>query len=236
MTRAKWSSLGCAIAMLAVGCANARDVYRDATTGFSVKQGERVMRGIGISLLGVMAADGDRGEAGKLHPAVIEFVLGSADGSLARYYALIINHPAPPDRARRDILALEPEAIGTLPPGARPSGADYARALARRLSVPINRALAIDGSFGGTAALHWGVAADLEAGILLGPEQRERSRMSTVIHRYERTRMVISRSNGTHRMLAWDLSAVPGAFDPGARLDYQTVASAAVPLHPQVRE
>lgn len=223
-----------AVALLAA-CADHRVVHRDPATGFAVAHNQRLMRGIGLTLLGVLPLDGDRGEPGRLHPAVIEYVLGAAEGPIARYYALLIEHPSPPERARRDIQTLAAEAARVLPPGAHPSGVDYARALGRLLAEPINRALSIDGRFGGSAGLYWGVAADLESRVLLAPSEREHDSMRTVVHRFERTRMVVVHSSGLHSMLAWDLSAVPGAFDPGASLDYRTVASRAVPLHPEAR-
>lgn len=228
------SAAAAALIVAVAGCGgNARDVFRDNTTGFSIAHNERIMRGVGVSLWGVVAIDGDRGERGALNPAVIEFVLGAPESPLARYYALVIAHPAPPERARLDIIALRAEAAHELPPGARPSGIDYARALARKITPSINRALSTDGRYTGSAAINWGVAADLELGILLSDRESEHARLKTVIHRFEKTRMVIAHSSGTHRMLAWDLSNVPGAFDATAELDYDRVAALAIPLHPE---
>jgi len=213
------------------GCSTLRDVYRDPSTGFSVRDNERQRHGIGLSTFGLLGASGDRGEPGPLHPAVLEYVMAAEEGPLARYYHLLLQHSAPPERAMRDLAMLQSEAT-RLAASEAVRGHHYARALAQRISRPVLRALAMPGRYGGCAGVYWGVPADIEAGVLLPEyEYDEREEMRTVIQRYQGAEMVVVHSDALYDSLAWDLSAVPGAFDAGADLDFDTVAATIVPLH-----
>jgi hypothetical protein len=210
-----------AVLALLAGC---REIYTDPATGFSVQYNQRHHRGVGLSLFGIVPFDGDRGEPGTLNPAVIEYVFGAAEGPFARYYDLVLRIPDKPPAVTKDLAAL----------GQFASGRDYARALGRRLAPYVNEAMAIPGSrFDGTAGVYWGLPADLDAGILLANYERDGwSEMRTTIVRYESVKVVVVHSSGMREMLAWDVSAVPGAFDRKAKLDYDTVAAKIVPLHP----
>ena len=230
---------------LVAGCAvkpKSRIIYRDPQSGFSIKHSEQFL--------------GKRGEPGEVHPAVLEYVLANEASPLAAYYELVLAQPGAPPQAHVDlsVLAIDAQRLAA---GRRPRGLDYARALARRIAMSVNQALAhrsgklekfqyansagSGGSWGhgfeGTAALWWGVPVDLEARLFKRDYELDwgETSMRTVIYRYESLGLIVLRSSGTEQQYVWDVSAVPGAFDPRAKLDYDTVARQAIALHPEAR-
>ncbi len=230
------------IAWLAAGCAapkleeKGRVVFVDKATGFSVRCNES---------MGVVAGTGAaRGEVGEIHPAVIEYVLTAEEGPLPAYYDLVLGLASPPPKVRDDLRALVPEAT-RLAGSEKPVGRHYARALARSLASEINRALSAEPGkgwsaivdFRGTAALWWGLPADLDANVLLHDYERQfqEPKLRTVIYRNASQGLVVLRSSGTDRVYVWDVSGIPGAFDTKAPLDYGAVASKIVALHPFTR-
>jgi hypothetical protein len=216
-----------------VGCSAldppSRIVYRDASTRYTVRANEA------ISL-----ATPDEAEPGKIHRSVLEYVLAAPESPLTAYYDLVLGLADPPKRVRDDLQQLARSAA-SLANGKPPRGRDYARALARRLAPEINRALEMNRTsplqewkYLGTAGLWWGDATDLAANVLLKGYEREFrcTALRTVIYRYASKEIIRVLSTGTDRDLVWDVSNVPGAFDPAAVLDYDTVAARIVALHP----
>jgi hypothetical protein len=224
-----------ALWLLAIGCARTGDgrvIYRDpVVAGFAVKHNEHM--------------HAKAGELGAIHPAVLEYVLASPEGPLAAYYDFVLALPDRPLPVTADLerLAGAARALG----GDQPTGEHYARALARMLAPHINRALSTPGGepvqegpqsafrvFEGTAGLWWGVPVDLEAGTLLRDYERPlyEYALRTVVYRHASVSLVAIRSSGTAREYVWDVSEVPGAFDPSAELDHERVAATIARLHP----
>lgn len=204
-------------------------VYVDEATDFEVRFNE----------LNPLFAE--RGEVGEIHPAVLEYILSTEESPLSAYYDLILALPSPPRRAAKDLAALADEA--KLLAGAKPvRGRHYARAVARRIAPWINIALGLkfdndevnDNNFLGTAGLYWGLAADLDANVLLRRYERPARgvMMRTLIVRHASAGLVVVRSTGTDRLLVWDIGSIRGGFDPKEPLDYDTVAAQIVALHP----
>ena len=232
-----------AIIVALTGCtiaSKSRVVYREQATNFQVRHNEGIL--------------GKRGEPGEIHPAVLEYVLSTAEGPLVAYYDLLLELPQAPVRAATDLRQFAPTAA-QLAGNRSPAGKDYARAVARHVLPQLNVALKhgpqksgkpIDGSllstnpspsfggtFEGTAGLWWGLPADLDANVLL-PEYAYdygETALRTVIYRYASLGLVAIRSSGTTRVYIWDVSSVPNAFQPAAPLDIATVTKHIVPLH-----
>jgi len=205
-----------------------RVVFVDKSTGFEVRFNEF------DTLL-------ERGEVGEVHPAVLEYVLSAEESPLAAYYDLVLGIASPPRRAAKDLASLADEAkrfAGSV----APRGRHYARALARRLAPAINTALRLkfdnddvnDTQALGTAALWWGLAADLDANVLQRRYERKArgTTMRTVIFRHLSAGLIVVRTSGTDRVFVWDIGGIPGAFNPKLPLEYDTVASQIVALHP----
>lgn len=221
--------------------AKSRVVFRDANgTDFQVRHNEGIL--------------GKRGEPGEIHPAILEYVLSTAESPLVAYYDLVLELREPPARVALDLRVLTREAT-QLADGKQPNASHFARALARRVIPHLNTALKhgpqrsgkiLDGSllgtnpspsvgitFEGTAGLWWGVPADLDANVLLREYEYRygETALRTVVYRYASLGLVAVRSSGTTRECVWDVSAIPNAFEPSKPLDVATVAKQIVPLH-----
>jgi hypothetical protein len=213
-------------------------VYFDPTTKYWVSYNWRNSRGIGWALSSDGDSDGDRGEPGDVNPVVIEYIFSSPEGPFARYYDLLLTLADRPRVAEIDLATLDAEARRGLRTGTSPRGCDYARALGRKLARPIRDALRMKPPnagprFEGTASVHWGIPVDLDAGIpLLEYERDGEAEMQTTVLRYQSVGLLVMRSSATRRLLVWDVSGVPGAFQWDAPLDQPTVAARIVALHP----
>lgn len=223
------------LAMLCVSIAlschltNFYTVYIDPITGYTVLANQRYYHGAED----LLPASIDRGEAGDLNPAVLEYVFAAPEGPFARYYELVLALAERPSAVDVDLAALDAEARVGLPAGCILQGRDYARALGRKLARAIRRAMRLKGTDAeGSVGVRWGIPVDLDAGVpLLAYEQNGKDAMYTTIIRYSSAALIVVHSSAMARMLAWDVSGVPGAFDGRAALDPATVAGRIVALH-----
>jgi hypothetical protein len=227
------------IALASCGCniLFSNIVFQDPETGYSVSwRDERSIRGWPPEI-------GDRGEAGDVNPAIIEYIFAAPEGPFTRYYDLMLSLADRPRIVNADLAALEAQARKELRKGDSPRGRDYARALGRRLARPIRDALRAPrgwparyfttGRFEGMAVVRWGVAVDIDDGIPTPEYECDYdAKTYTTILRYQSVQLIVMRSSATRQVLAWDVSNIPGAFQWDAPLDQPTVAARIVALHP----
>lgn len=180
------------------------------------------------------AGRSEPGEPGEVNPALITYIFTAPEGPFVRYYDLVLSLPGRSPTVNADLAALDVEARRGRAPGESPRARDYARALGRRLGPRIHDDLrSTNGRTGGAASVRWGVPVDLDAGIpRLGYECDPDAGTRATILRYQSLWLLVLHSSATRRLLAWDVSEVPGAFQWGARLDLPTVAAQIVALHP----
>ena len=229
-------SPGTIVILIALTACGRNIVFRDPVTGYSVSwRLERSIRGWPPEM-------GERGEPGDVNPAIIEYIFAAPEGPFARYYDLVLSLADRPPAVNADLAALESEARKELRKGASPRGRDYARALGRKLARPIRDTFRgpgwwvpflWTGRFEGMAVVRWGVAVDVDDGIPTPEYENDpNAKIYTSILRFQSVQVIVMRSSATRRVLAWDVSDIPGAFQWDAPLDQPTVAARIVTLHP----
>lgn len=201
-------------------------LYTDQQSGFSVRYDVVIQRGADVSSYysRLSRGGGDRGEKGDLNPAVIEYVMTRPESPFTRYYDAALRIKKPPKSMVVDLQELRPVASQFASP---PRGADFARALARRLAGHIRDATRRNGA----ATLFWGLPVDLDSGLIKLAFERGSKTMRTTLFRYQSSGMVVLYESGSTKELAWDLSQVPGAFDSTADLSFDEVAQEALAMH-----
>jgi hypothetical protein len=212
-----------AAAILSGSCQPAT-VY-EGTTGYSVKT--------------IIKNAGTAGEAGPIHPAVIEYALAAPGSPLLDYFATALNERRRGGgRHGDDLRELDGEVGVVAGSDLRATARAYARARAHRLAAPIAEGLATPrtGQAAGTVVLRCCQTVDPDR-LVFADRLGLRGPVMIVLIRYQAAQLLFMRVTGAWvaRELSWDLSAVPGAFDPRARLDPATVGRTIVALHEEIR-